>query len=157
MAVKAAGIILYRKTNGSLEVLLVHPGGPFWRNKDEGFWSLPKGRAENGEENDELLAVAKREFEEETGFSAPEGPYVFVGEAVRDKDKKSVRAWACEGDLDAANIKSNLIEVEWPPKTGKKIEVPEIDRGMFVGLEEAKRKISAYMVPILEQFEKLVQ
>lgn len=154
MAKTAAGIILYRMNNGTPEVLLVHPGGPFWNRKDEGCWSIPKGQADNGERGDDLLDVAKREFEEETGFPAPAGPYVYVGEVVRERDKKSVRAWRCEGSIDTSRLQSSFVEVEWPPKSGRMIKVPEVDRGAFFPLEEARKKLSSYMLPLLELFEK---
>lgn len=153
MAVKAAGIILYRTQNGLHEVLLVHPGGPFWKNKDDGCWSIPKGRADNGEEGEALFEVAKREFEEETGFPAPLGPYCYIGEVIRTSDKKVVKAWACEGEIDTEAIRSNIIEIEWPPKSGRRIRVPEVDRGAFINMVEAKRKIFPYLLPLLVQFE----
>lgn len=154
MAVKAAGIILYRTQRGLLEVLLVHPGGPFWKNKDGGCWSIPKGRADNGEDGEALFEVAKREFKEETGFSAPHGPYSYVGEVVRASDRKVVKAWACEGEINTEAIHSNLIEIEWPPKSGRKVRIPEVDRGEFVSIAEAKKKIFSYLVPLLVQFER---
>lgn len=154
MAKTSAGLIMYRIKNGEPEVLLVHPGGPFYTNKDDGVWSIPKGESENGETGEGLIDVAKREFEEETGF-AHEGPYEYVGKVVRERDKKTVEAWAFKGDCNPAELKSNTIFVEWPPRSGHKVEVPEIDRGDFFTLARAKEKISPYMLGLIEQFEKL--
>ena len=156
MAKTSAGLIMYRIKNSEPEVFLVHPGGPFYTNKNDGAWSIPKGESENGETGEAMLGVAKREFEEETGF-AHSGPYEYVGKVVRERDKKTVEAWAFKGDCDPAELKSNTIFVEWPPRSGKKIKVPEIDRGDFFTIARAKEKISPYMLPLIEQFEKLVQ
>ena len=136
MATRSAGLILYRHRNGALEVLLAHPGGPYWRNKDLGAWTIPKGEVARDEDE---LAAAQREFREETGFQ-PHGPFLDVGQ-VKQKSGKIVRAWAFEGDCDPRNITSNTYEVEWPPRSGKHIQCPEVDRAEFFSIEEARRKI----------------
>ena len=150
----SAGLLMYRLKNGVREVLLVHPGGPYWAKRDDGAWGIPKGEADNGETTaEELLEVAKHEFEEETGVKA-EGSFLYLTKVERSDGKKSVEAWAFEGDCDCSKIKSNLAEIEWPPKSGKKIQIPEIDRGEFFTLEEAKRKVVPYQWGIIEAFEK---
>lgn len=143
---------MYRKSRGVPEVLLVHPGGPFFKNKDDGVWSVPKGLADNGETGEELLEVAKREFEEETGVK-PEGVFERIG-TMRRSDGKTVEVWAFEGDCDPSKITSNTIFIEWPPRTGKKLEIPEVDRGAFFTLEDARKKLYPYQAPIIELFEK---
>jgi predicted NUDIX family NTP pyrophosphohydrolase len=135
MAAKSAGLVMYRTTRGELEVLLVHPGGPFWVKKDEGAWSIPKGEIGAGEE---ALAAAKREFEEETGCKA-EGPFFELG-SVRHKSGKTVTAWAFEGDCDPAKIQSNTFEMEWPPRSGQRKNFPEVDRAEFFTVEQARTK-----------------
>ena len=150
---RSAGILLYKIVRGKLQVLLVHPGGPFWKNKDEGAWSIPKGHIDEGESKDELIEVAKREFQEETGFK-PEGPFTFIGSVRRESDGKTVDAWAFKGDCDPKELKSNTIMIEWPPKSGKQMEVPEIDRGEFFALPQARVKMHPYQVPIIDLFEK---
>ena len=142
----SAGILLYRFNKKELEVFLVHPGGPFWKNKDEGAWSVPKG--EYTEEEDPLKA-AIREFKEETGFSIA-GNFIPLN-TVKLKSGKYVRAWALEKDVDATAFKSNTFLLEWPPKSGKKIEVPEVDKAEWFDLQEAKKKINAGQVPLLEE------
>lgn len=137
MAKRSAGLLLYRRTRGRLEVLLVHPGGPFWAKKDAGAWSIPKGEVDPGE--DELLA-AKREFAEEVG-EVPRGELLPLG-TVQQKGGKVVRAWAVEGDCDTTAITSNTFTLEWPPRSGKQREFPEIDRAEFFSLDEAKKKIN---------------
>ena len=131
-------------------MLLVHPGGPFFKNKDDGVWSVPKGLADNGEAGEELLSVAKREFEEETGVK-PEGTFARVGTMHRS-DGKTVEVWAFEGDCDASAITSNTIEIEWPPRSGKKLEIPEVDRAAFFTPEEARVKLYPYQAPIIDAF-----
>lgn len=142
---------MYRHKNRRLEFLLVHPGGPLYAKKDEGVWSIPKGEVEPG--NDEF-STAKREFEEETGLT-PRGDFLFVGE-IKQKGGKIVRAWAFEGDCDPAMIRSNTFRMEWPPHSGKIQEFPEVDRGAFFELEEAKRKINPAQVGLLLELAKLV-
>jgi predicted NUDIX family NTP pyrophosphohydrolase len=136
MAKKSAGLLMYRNGLHGLEVLLVHPGGPFWAKKDAGSWSVPKGELCNGE--DELTA-ARREFQEETGLS-PTDPLIPLG-TVKHRSGKTVTAWAFQGDCDPASIKSNMFMMEWPPKSGRQQEFPEIDRADFFSLNEAKHKI----------------
>ena len=127
---------MYRRAGARLEVLLVHPGGPFWAKKDLGAWSLPKGEYAAGEEP---LAVAMREFEEETG-ARPSGDFLPLGESVQP-GRKIVTAWAVEGDFDVGALKSNLFEMEWPPKSGRKTSFPEVDRAEWFSIEDARKKI----------------
>jgi predicted NUDIX family NTP pyrophosphohydrolase len=142
---------LYRRRGEALEVLLVHPGGPVWARRDLGAWSIPKGEYEPGEEP---LAAARREFEEELGTAPPEGPVDDLGE-VRQKSGKLVRAWALAGDLDAECIHSNTFELEWPPRSGRLIEVPEVDRAEWFTLDAARRKINPAQVALLDRLEEL--
>lgn len=144
MSKKSAGILLYRMINKTLEVLLVHPGGPFFAKKDLGSWSIPKG--EYLEEEDPLEA-AKREFLEETGF-ALHGEYTALA-PVKQKSGKVVYAWAIEGNIDEKKIKSNLFQIEWPPKSGKLKEYPEIDRAEWFDISSAKQKINPAQVELL--------
>lgn len=125
----------------------MHPGGPFWKNKDAGAWSIPKGEYEEGEDP---LAAAKREFLEETGCEPPTGE-CFLLTPVKIKSGKVICAWAIEGYLDTASIKSNVFEMEWPPKSGKKQFFPEVDKGEWLTLDEAKIKISSGQLPFLDQ------
>ena len=149
MPANSAGLLMFRRRReGGIEVLLVHPGGPFWKNKDEGAWTIPKGEVAAGEE---LLAAAKREFEEETGF-APRGEFVWLG-SIKQKGGKIVHAWAVEGQIDTAAIRSNTFTMEWPPRSGKRAEFPEIDRAEFFDLEMARRKMNPAQGALLEQLE----
>src|SRR5688572_30345310 len=132
---ESAGIVLYRYRDSRLEIFLVHPGGPFWKNKDEGAWSIPKGEYEPGEEP---LAVARREFREEIGRDAPAGEPFELGE-VRQPSGKRVRAWALEADLDVTTINSNMFELQWPPGSGRMQQFPEVDRAGWFDLETAER------------------
>jgi predicted NUDIX family NTP pyrophosphohydrolase len=134
-----------------LEVLLVHPGGPFWEKKDEGAWTVPKGEYE---ENEEPLAAAQREFFEETGFIAS-GDFIELG-FVRQKSGKVVIAWAFEGDCDPAQLVSNTCEIEWPPKSKKRLEIPEVDRGRWFTISTARQFIRLEQVPLLEILENKV-
>ncbi|HWY74431.1 MAG TPA: NUDIX domain-containing protein [Verrucomicrobiae bacterium] len=145
----SAGLLMYRVGNGRLEVLLVHPGGPFWRNKDTGAWSIPKGETEGDEDP---LFAAQREFREETGL-APDGDFISLG-SVRLKSGKTVHAWAFQGDCDPSLVKSNTISLEWPPKSGKLIEVPEVDQAAFFSVAEARIRINPGQIPFLDQLEK---
>jgi predicted NUDIX family NTP pyrophosphohydrolase len=137
MAKRSAGILLYRRGDDGVEVLLVHPGGPLWARRDAGAWSIPKGEYGDGEDP---LAVALREFEEETGQSPPEGELVPLGE-VRQKGGKVVSAWAAPGDLDADTITSNTFTMEWPPRSGTRREFPEVDRAGWFDLATAREKL----------------
>jgi predicted NUDIX family NTP pyrophosphohydrolase len=136
MTKSSAGILMYRRTGKVLEVLLVHPGGPFWRNRDDGAWSIPKGEMDEGEDPAE---AALREFMEEIG-SAPEGPLRSLGE-IRQRGGKRVYAFAVEGDIDAGTIASNAFEIEWPPKSGRRQTFPEVDRAGWFDLPAARLKI----------------
>jgi len=142
---ESGGLLLFRR-GSELEVFLAHPGGPFWAKKDLGAWTLPKGELEEGE--DHLLA-AIREFAEETGIS-PAGPYLPLGE-VTQKSGKVVYAWAWEGNADSADVKSNLIEIEWPPKSGRRLEIPEVDRCEWFILSQAREKINPAQIPFLDR------
>jgi len=134
----SVGLLMYRNRNGLLEVLLVHLGGPFWKNKDAGAWYIPKGEINPGEEE---LAAAQREFQEETGLVAT-GEFLALG-TVQHKSGKKVVAWGFPGDCDPAAIKSNTFEMEWPPKSGKTARFPEIDRADFFTVESARKKMHA--------------
>jgi predicted NUDIX family NTP pyrophosphohydrolase len=146
---RSAGILLYRGTPDALEVLLVHPGGPAWSGRDREAWSIPKGEYEPGEDP---LAAARREFAEELGSAPPDGAAVDLGE-VRQRSGKVVRAWAIEGNLDASAIHSNTFLFEWPPRSGKRIEIPEVDRAEWFTLETAREKINPGQVPLLARLE----
>ena len=150
MPKQSAGILLYRSCDREPEVFLVHPGGPFWKNKDLGSWSLPKGEYAR-EENP--LAAAKREFREETGFPAPEGEYIALGE-LRQAGGKRVTAWAVEGECSAEEIASNTFTLEWPPKSGRMEEFPEVDRAAWFPLAVAKTKILSSQSAFLETLAK---
>ncbi len=148
MAKQSAGLLLYRERAGVLEVLLVHPGGPYWARKDDGAWSIPKGEFEDGEDP---LSAAKREFEEETG-SKPIGETIPLM-PLRQPGGKFVHAWAMKGDLNPATLRSNLFAIEWPPRSGRQQEFPEVDQAAWLPIEAAKRKILKGQVPFLVQLE----
>lgn len=151
---RSAGILLYRDAAGEPEVLLVHPGGPIWARRDLGAWSIPKGEYDDSEDP---LAAACREFEEELGSPPPDpardGEPLDLGE-IRQKSGKRVRAWALTGDLDADTIHSNTFAAEWPPRSGRMQEFPEVDRAGWFTLEEARRRINPAQVPLLDRLEK---
>lgn len=149
MPQKSAGILLYRLQNNILEVLLVHPGGPFWIKKDEGAWTIPKG--ELNEEEDPLNA-AIREMEEETGV-AVKGNFIELT-PVKQKSGKLVYAWGLEYDLNPTEIKSNTFEIEWPPRSGKKKTFPEVDKAAWFGMDEAKQKINTGQIPLIEELRQ---
>jgi predicted NUDIX family NTP pyrophosphohydrolase len=151
MAKRSAGLLMYRYHGGIVEVLLVHPGGPFWKKKDEGAWSIPKGEYSQDEEP---LKVAKREFHEETGFIA-EGEFKPLKMAVQPSGKE-VTIWAFQGDCDPANCTSNTFSMEWPPRSGQQQEFPEVDRAQWFTIEQAKKKIFKGQLPIIEEFEQLI-
>jgi predicted NUDIX family NTP pyrophosphohydrolase len=141
----SAGLLMYRRRPDGLEVFLVHPGGPFWAKKDAGAWSIPKGEYAEGEAP---LDAAKREFLEETGFTA-EGDFVELGQ-VRQAGGKLVSAWAVEGDLDPAMLVSNVCLIDWPPRSGRKMEIPEVDRGEWFTVDAARDKILKGQVVFLD-------
>jgi len=142
---RSAGIILYRKRNGIIEIFLVHPGGPYWAKKDLGSWSIPKGEYHEGEE---ALDAARREFLEETGV-AVNGPFLALT-PVRQPGGKIITAWAAEGELDPARLRSNSFSLEWPPKSGSSQNFPEVDRGAWFSLAEARDKLSLGQLPLLQ-------
>jgi predicted NUDIX family NTP pyrophosphohydrolase len=146
-AKRSAGILLHRHRNGEREVLLVHPGGPFWAKKDLGAWSIPKGEYEDGED---ARACALREFAEELGAPPPDGELVDLGE-VRQRSGKVVTGWALEGDADADAIESNTFTMEWPPRSGAMREFPEVDRAAWFSLGEARERILPAQAPLLDR------
>ena len=146
----SAGLLLYRDAAGRLEVLLVHPGGPFWAKKDAGAWSIPKGEIGEGEDP---LAAAKREFEEETG-TRPTGEAIALAPR-RQAGGKLVHAWAVRGDLDPAALKSTTFTLEWPPRSGRRQEFPEVDRAAWFTLDEARDKILKGQAPFLDDLERI--
>jgi predicted NUDIX family NTP pyrophosphohydrolase len=152
MPTTSAGILLYRRGNQGLEVLLGHMGGPFWAKKDDGAWSIPKG--EHGTD-EEPIAVARREFEEELGSPVPADELTPLGQA-RVTSGKVLTVWAAEGDLDATACRSNTFELEWPPRSGRLQEFPEIDRAAWFGLGEARRKLLKGQVPFLDRLVEQV-
>jgi predicted NUDIX family NTP pyrophosphohydrolase len=147
VAKRSAGILLYRTAAGAPEVLLVHPGGPFWARKDAGAWSIPKGEYEDGEDP---RACALREFEEELGTALPPGELAELG-SVKQKGGKVVTAWAAEGDLDAESVRSNTFTMEWPPRSGRTVEFPEIDRAGWFEIETAREKLVAAQTEFLDR------
>jgi predicted NUDIX family NTP pyrophosphohydrolase len=149
---RSAGILLHRGHGEALEVLLVHPGGPAWAGREIGAWSLPKGEYLDGEDP---LAAARREFEEELGTAPPAGEPEDLGE-IRQKSGKRVRAWAMPGDLDATQIHSNTFQFEWPPRSGKLIEIPEVDRAEWFGIDAAREKINPAQVALLDRLVQLL-
>jgi predicted NUDIX family NTP pyrophosphohydrolase len=149
---QSAGLLMYRRQSDTVEVFLAHPGGPMWAKKDKGVWTVPKGRHEGDET---ALDAAMREFNEETGFVAV-GPFIELG-SVTQKSGKVVTAWAFQGDCDPAHLTSNTCQVEWPPRSGKMIDIPEIDRGAWFGLVEARESIRPEQVPLLEALELLLR
>lgn len=165
----SAGIVLFRRSAGGIEILIGHPGGPFWSGRDAGHWTIPKGEADEGETEvadrdaagsdgtvdggrTDLLRVARREFREETGHEAPDGPALALG-WIRQKSGKRVHAWALEGDLDPASARSNTFELEWPPRSARMIEVPELDRVAWVTPAEARRLLKEAQVPLVDRLE----
>lgn len=150
MPKRSAGLLVYRRPEGALEVFLVHPGGPLWARRDLGAWSIPKGEYA---EDEEPLEAAQREFQEETGFSV-QGDGIPLG-SVTQASGKIVLAWACEGNFDAAKLVSNKCEIEWPPRSGRRITIPEVDRGGWFSIAEAKDRILDGQQPFLEKLLKL--
>lgn len=152
MSKKSAGLLLFRDTAAGVEVLLVHPGGPFWARKDDGSWSIPKGEFADGKEP---LAAAKREFEEEMGVP-PAGDFLPL-EPVRQPSGKLVLAWAVRSDFDPSSLKSNTFFMEWPPKSGRQQEFPEVDRAAWFELESARPKILKGQAPFLDQLMERIE
>ena len=150
MPIVSAGLLLYRKRGGSLQVFLVHPGGPLWSKKDAGVWSIPKGLVEQGENP---LEGAKREFQEETGFTVS-GQFIPL-RPVKLRSGKVIQAWAIESDCDPGMIKSNPFSMEWPPRSCRQQEFPEVDRAAWFDIEEAKQKINHGQAGLLEELERM--
>jgi predicted NUDIX family NTP pyrophosphohydrolase len=148
---ESAGIVMYRCRPSELEIFLVHPGGPFWKNKDSGAWSIPKGEFEAGEDP---LEAARREFHEETGFSV-KGSFIAL-RPVRQSGGKVVHAWAVEGDCEAESIKSNSFTMEWPPRSGQRKEFLEVDRAGWFGFSVAREKILKGQLPLLDELERVL-
>jgi len=151
MPKQSAGLLVYRRLDAGLEVFLVHPGGPFWKNKDAGAWSIPKGEFTAGEDP---LEVAMREFQEETSMSI-NGEFTPL-EPIRQRSGKTVYAWAVEGDVDASGVKSNTCKIEWPPRSRKFIEIPEVDRGEWFAIGTAMEKINEAQCKLLQQLKRVV-
>jgi len=151
MARTSAGLLLFRKRSVGLEVFLIHPGGPFWRGKDSGAWSIPKGEIAAGEDP---LAAARRELTEETGV-AVEGEFVALA-PVRQKGGKVVVAWAIEADCDASTITSNSFSIEWPPRSGKHPDFPEVDKAAWFALPEARKRINPAQAAFLDELERRI-
>jgi predicted NUDIX family NTP pyrophosphohydrolase len=147
----SAGLLMYRLQDGKLQVLLAHPGGPFFQNKDDGAWTIPKGEIEPGED---MLEAAKREFEEETGIT-PTGPFIAL-KPIKQKGGKIVHAWAFQGDCDTSAVVSNTFTMEWPPKSGRQMEFPEMDRAEFFDVATAGQKIKAAQMPLVKECEQIV-
>ena len=150
MAAESAGILLYKRKDRELLVLLVHPGGPFWRNKDVGAWTIPKGERDTGED---AAATARREFAEELGVMAS-GALVPLGR-IRQRGGKQVDGFALEGDLDVGRISGNSFEIEWPPRSGRRQSFPEVDRAAWFSPDEARQKINAGQRPFIDRLEEL--
>lgn len=149
---RSAGILLYRERDQQLQVLLVHPGGPFWTKRDLGAWSIPKG--EYGQDEDPL-AAARREFQEELGAAPPDGAPRELGE-IRQRGGKRVRAWALAGDIDSATIRSNSCQIEWPPRSGRMLTIPEVDRAEWFTLAEARERINPAQAELLDRLAERV-
>lgn len=143
----SAGLLVYRKNGDKLEVLVAHMGAPWWAHKDKGAWTIPKGEYEQG---DDPLANAKREFKEELSLDPPTGEYIELG-VIKQNNNKQVMAWAVEADLDVSNIQSNTFKTEWPPKSGKMAEFPEIDRAEYMSLEKAVERLVPGQAELLER------
>jgi predicted NUDIX family NTP pyrophosphohydrolase len=149
MPANSAGLLLYRRRDGALEVLIAHMGGPFWARREEGAWTIVKG--EHDAEED-AIAAARREFAEETGAEAPAGPAIDLGE-IRQSGGKRVRGWALEGDFDAASLRSNTFEIEWPPRSGRTAEFPEIDRVRWCDPATARRLLVKAQAAFVDELE----
>jgi predicted NUDIX family NTP pyrophosphohydrolase len=148
----SAGLLMFREKNGKVEVLLVHPGGPYFQKKDDGSWTIPKGEVSEGED---LLMRAKIEFEEEIGM-VPDGDWIELG-WIKQKGGKTVHAWAFAGDLpEEFTPKSNMFEIEWPPRSGKRQQFPEVDRAAFFSIEDARRKMNVAQIAFLDRLEAIL-
>jgi predicted NUDIX family NTP pyrophosphohydrolase len=152
VASASAGLLLYRQPQGKLEVLLVHPGGPFWQKRDDGAWSIPKGEVA---ENEVGMDAARREFQEELGEAAPDGDLTALG-TVRQTGGKIVHAWAARGDLDVTRSTSNTFVIEWPPRSGKMQEFPEVDRAAWYDPDTARRKLVSAQRAFIDRLEELL-
>jgi predicted NUDIX family NTP pyrophosphohydrolase len=148
---QSAGLLVYRRKQGELQVFLVHPGGPFWAKKDLGAWSIPKGEFDGSED---AFSAARREFTEEVG-SPIDGTFIALTPRTQPS-RKVIHAWALEGDVDEASVKSNEFETEWPPKSGKMQRFPEVDRGAWFGIVEARRRINRGQIPFLDELAALL-
>jgi predicted NUDIX family NTP pyrophosphohydrolase len=148
MPKRSAGLLLYRRSKGALEVFLIHPGGPYWAKKDQGAWAIPKGEYKKDEDP---LAAAKREFQEETGFTAA-GEFLDLG-SIRQASGKIVTAWAFEGDCEPDELVSNTCEIEWPPHSGRLMEIPEVDQGRWFGMMEARESIREDQELLLDRLQ----
>jgi predicted NUDIX family NTP pyrophosphohydrolase len=148
---RSAGLLMYRRALGTVEVFLVHPGGPFWSKKNEGSWTIPKGEYAPGEEP---LSAAIREFQEETGSNVSE-PFIALG-SVQQKTDKIMVAWAFEGNCKPADLVSNTCEIEWPPRSGKKMLIPEVDRGDWFSLDRARKVIRNEQTPLIDALMQLL-
>jgi predicted NUDIX family NTP pyrophosphohydrolase len=152
MAKQSAGILMYRRKGNAMEFLLVHPGGPFWANKDQGAWSIPKGEYDDGED---ALSAAKREFGEELGRPPPARPYLDLG-SFKQKSRKVITTFAVEGDFDPLTLTSNWFELEWPPKSGRKATFPEVDRAEWFALAEGRAKIQSGQVHFIDRLVEIL-
>ncbi|SRR6266508_157415 len=152
---KSAGLLLYRESpnDAGFEVLIVHPGGPFWRNKDIGAWTIPKGEFDDGEDP---LNAAKREFKEETGVAPPEGEFIPLN-PIKQANGKTVYAWAINGDFDSSDLRSNTFPIEWPPKSGRLQEFPEVDRAAWLSPQVAKEKMIKGQASLIDQLSTILQ
>jgi predicted NUDIX family NTP pyrophosphohydrolase len=149
MTKRSAGLLMYRFREGKIEVFLVHPGGPFWAKKDLGAWTIPKGEYTKGENP---LDAARREFTEETSFDTSfyaDGDFIDLG-TIKQAGGKLVSVWAVVGDCDPSNLKSNTTLIDWPPRSGRKLEIPEVDRGAWLGMDEARERILKSQEPIFD-------
>jgi predicted NUDIX family NTP pyrophosphohydrolase len=149
----SAGILLYKFVSGNLHFFLVHPGGPYWKNKDDSAWSIPKGEYD---EDEDPLAAAKREFFEETGQKIDAEEFIELPQ-VKSTSGKVISAWLAKGDVDAETVVSNTCEIEWPPRSGKRITIPEVDRGEWFTYEVAVKKIHGYLLSILEAALEVIE
>ena len=149
---KSAGILLYKFNGNEIQFFLVHPGGPFWKNKDAGAWTIPKGEFEYGEDG---FATAKREFKEETGSEIDDNFIALT--PIKQKGGKLVNAWAIEGNIDADNLTSNTFKIQLPPKSGKWIDIPEVDKAAWFSVAGAKQKINPAQIPLIDELLNMLK